>query len=238
MEEEKQKNEMLRKRHLHEDMVATASLPSRFKDATWDDFIADERILESSYVSRLNENGKRYTNEQLRQIVVKIQRVKQQCLRIKEQILDGLSVMTVFTGNTGTGKTLLACIIANDILNAEKTVHYHNASHLVTTITDSEDYSGSIYKYASCDLLIIDNLAGIPSTDNTKRILTDMVDVVYMNSKSLIMISPYPIDNIKHAYYTPVLYDRLFSGINKEMFNIVFDWQSMRGSQFSIGAIK
>lgn len=69
----------------------------------------------------------------------------------------------LFIGNTGLGKTFISNCIANELLNADKTVLYQSASSMLDSIIDykfgKEESSENIYNnILTVDLLIIDDL--------------------------------------------------------------------------------
>jgi len=99
-------------------------------------------------------------------------------------------------GNTGTGKTTLAMLLAKEALAAGKTVAVYFAPKLLTQIrqtyqaTESEDaYDAFFKRLTSVDLLYIDDLGSERHTDWVVEQLYALVNERYENQRSVLVTS-------------------------------------------------
>lgn len=99
-------------------------------------------------------------------------------------------------GNTGTGKTTLAMLIAKQALAEGKTVAVYFTPKLLTQIrqtyqaTDSEDaYDAFFKRLTSVDLLYIDDLGSERHTDWVVEQLYALVNERYENQRSMLVTS-------------------------------------------------
>lgn len=159
---------------------------------------------------------------------------KQFCKKYIENFIQGLSVgrSMIFCGTTGTGKTLLACAIANEII--EK----HQRSVLFTTTIKAirkikSTYSSSsekteqeiINEFLNYDLLILDELGVQFGSDSEKVILFEIINERYQEKKPTIMISNLAYESLRNYVDDRVL-DRMREGGGGVL---IFDWKSKRG---------
>jgi DNA replication protein DnaC len=101
----------------------------------------------------------------------------------------------VFLGGVGTGKTHLACAIANTIRERGNSVLYSTARHAVGAIKDSWR-QGSPYsehetarRFVSPDLLVLDEIGVQFGTDTERLLLFDIIDGRYREMRPTIVIS-------------------------------------------------
>lgn len=99
-------------------------------------------------------------------------------------------------GNTGTGKTTLAMLVAKQALAAGRTVAVYFTPKLLTQIrktyqaTDSEDaYDAFFKRLTSVDLLYIDDLGAERHTDWVVEQLYALVNERYENQRSMLVTS-------------------------------------------------
>ncbi len=99
-------------------------------------------------------------------------------------------------GNTGTGKTTLAMLVAKEALAAGKTVAVYFAPKLLTQIrqtyqaTESEDaYDAFFKRLTSVDLLYVDDLGSERHTDWVVEQLYALVNERYENQRSVLVTS-------------------------------------------------
>lgn len=99
-------------------------------------------------------------------------------------------------GNTGTGKTTLAMLIAKEALAVGKTVAVYFTPKLLTQIrqtyqaTESEDaYDAFFKRLTSVDLLYIDDLGSERHTDWVVEQLYALVNERYENQRSMLVTS-------------------------------------------------
>jgi len=107
-------------------------------------------------------------------------------------------------GNTGTGKTTLAMLLAKEALAAGKTVAVYFTPKLLTQIrqtyqaTESEDaYDAFFKRLTSVDLLYIDDLGSERHTDWVVEQLYALVNERYENQRSMLVTSNADIEEKK-----------------------------------------
>lgn len=94
----------------------------------------------------------------------------------------------IFYGSVGTGKTFIACCIANALIDKGYRCLVTNFSRLVNTIQDlygnRQEYIDSLNRY---DLLIIDDLAAERDTEYMNEIVQTIIDNRYRAKKPVII---------------------------------------------------
>lgn len=98
----------------------------------------------------------------------------------------------IFMGPTGAGKTHYACAVANEVLRVwrfDTDVHvvFFNTNVQLHQVLDSryfrryDPYNTHIQKLERCDLLIVDDLLHVSSTDWAKDVLYRIYEARYQN---------------------------------------------------------
>lgn len=94
----------------------------------------------------------------------------------------------IFTGNVGSGKTFLACCIANDLIDKGHSCLVTNFSELINRLTGmyegKQDYLDELNQY---ELLIIDDLGAERSTDYVDEIVWNIIDARYRKGLPMII---------------------------------------------------
>jgi len=132
-------------------------------------------------------------------------------------------------GSVGTGKTLLACAIIEEL------IPYHRCliikvMDIVRAIKDTwrrdSDKSETqlIERLINIDLLVIDEIGTQFGSDTEKLFIFDIIDGRYQEMKPTILISNLDVDGVKDAIGERCI-DRLREGDGKM---IAFDWESKR----------
>lgn len=139
----------------------------------------------------------------------------------------------IFCGNTGTGKTLLACSIANHIIkNHAKTAVFMNVIDAVRKVKETFNKSSeitereAISRFSKSDLLILDEVGVQFGSDTEKMILFEIINKRYENMKPTILISnlaPKLIEN----YIGERAWDRLKENGGRVC---IFNWTSNRSN--------
>lgn len=131
---------------------------------------------------------------------------------------SALGASLVMCGNTGTGKTHLACCIAKYfILNRDKGAIYARAAQIIREVKDTYSKEALnrevevIGRYSSPDLLIIDEVGVQFGTDTEKVILFDIINARYEKEKSTILISNLAEDKMQEFVGERVI-DRIREG--------------------------
>ncbi len=144
---------------------------------------------------------------------------------LKEQAWASL----IMVGITGTGKTLLACEMAQSLIkNASRSVRYITATGMISEIQASygregKSEEGEILRFVQYDLLILDEIDAIRSTGNASLLLTEIVNRRYNETKPVIAISNQPFGDLARF-----VGDRVYSRLHENAFISAFNWADAR----------
>lgn len=181
-----------------------AYIPDRFVDRTFDNFNA-------------------VTEEQ--------KFVLQQCIEYANRLLtepkESLGSL-ILSGNPGTGKTHLACAIANKVLAANKEVLFVSIRQLIKRVRASWDSEWEtemdvIKRFTKPFLLILDELGVQTGSDNEKQIIFDVINDRYNSFKPMIVISNEDLNGVE-SYLGIRTFDRLC----EKGTALGFTWESYR----------
>jgi len=115
------------------------------------------------------------------------------------------------TGPTGAGKTYVSCAIAQKACRAGYTVVYERATKLFHDLALAKA-DGRYYKIlsnlAKKDLIVIDDFALAPLTDEQRRDLLEIVEERY-NRKSTLIASQVPVDHWHEIIGDPTIADAI-----------------------------
>ena len=137
-------------------------------------------------------------------------------------------------GNTGTGKTHLACAVALCVIKRYGgTARFSSVSEINRLVRESKSYNAKhsetevIEAFGNYDLLIVDEVGIQSGSDAESRALFDVFNARYQNMNPTIFISNLNKDQLKAALGERI-YDRI-----KEGGGVIlgFDWDSYRGKQ-------
>jgi DNA replication protein DnaC len=202
-EEFQRQNDLLKVKKL----IDRSLIPNRFIDRTLDSYIAQ------------NDNQK-----------TALEFSKQYADNFNEVYDCGRSA--IFCGKPGTGKTHLACGIANHIMQ------YHYSALFLTVIKairmikdtwnkDSEEKENQAYaKLVKPCLLILDEVGVQFGSEAEKIILFEIINERYEARKPTILISNLSLTDVKQ-YLGDRIFDRMREDGGKY---ISFDWDSYRGN--------
>ncbi len=136
----------------------------------------------------------------------------------------------VFSGRVGTGKTRLACTIANELIRTGYTVSYAKALGLLIDVKSTFDDNSKktktkiINNCIAPDLLILDEIDVHYGTDYDKKFLYYVISTRYELSKPTILISNLNETDLSKSLGEPTI-DRIYE--NKgTVFS--FNWGSFR----------
>lgn len=100
----------------------------------------------------------------------------------------------LLTGTVGTGKTHLACAIANALLNKLYSVYFGNVVDIISFIRGTYNRDSSLTEEEAVnimtkevDLFIIDDLGKENNTEYTLSMLYQLINRVYENEKPIII---------------------------------------------------
>ena len=172
--------EIINKDRILENKISS-NIPKTFEDMIFDDYVSDPVKLKDIF-----SKGERNSIIGAKEIV----------MEFADAILAGESEMIGLLGKYGTGKTLLACIVGNEVVKAGGKAKMEKAGLLCRKLMNNEEYESIIVKLAENDLLIIDDISSAALTDFTRKSLSDVIDFVKESQKSLIITSNSTVSDI------------------------------------------
>lgn len=183
-----------------DDLMATASIPQKYVDQRFAATTDDQRAV-------------------LRTVQL-----------FRDFILGNQSwAALIMVGITGTGKTLLACQLAQSLIRkASRSVRYITAKGMIGEIQasysdDSKTEEGEIMRFAQYDVLILDELDALPAKENAALLLTEIINRRYNENKPVIVISNQPFDNL-----AKFVGERVHSRLHENSFSCAFGWADFR----------
>lgn len=135
----------------------------------------------------------------------------------------------ILIGITGTGKTLLACQLAQSLMaKASKSVRYITAAGMVSEIQatygrEGKSEESEIMRFAQYDVLILDEIDAIRVKENASLLLTEIINRRYNENKPVIVISNQPFDNL-----AKFVGERVHSRLHENAFTCDFNWSDFR----------
>lgn len=132
-------------------------------------------------------------------------------------------------GENGTGKTLLACELAQSLIDkCSMSVRYCTASQMISEIQATYGREGKseeqeVARFAQFDLLILDELDAIRSTENAALLLTEVINRRYNAERPVAVISNQPLALLKKF-----VGDRVFSRLQENALVCAHDWEDQR----------
>ena len=206
LEEQERKIEQERKRELvKQSNLISSQIPPRFLKANF-----------NNYKTTTKEQGN----------------AKKTCLDYASNFENKLEAGTslVFVGTYGSGKTHLACSIAQEIMKKGYSALYVNTSKALRKVKDTwgggtEKEQEAMNYFIRPDLLILDEIGLQHGSEAEKIILFEILNERYMQCKPTILISNLDINDLKE-YITERVIDRMRDGGGQK---IVFNWESNRG---------
>jgi len=135
----------------------------------------------------------------------------------------------ILSGTTGTGKTLLACDLAQSLIkNAVRSIRYITANGMISEIQASysdekKSQEGEILRFVQYDVLILDEIDAKPDRENANLLLTEVINRRYNEQKPVIAISNQPLTDL--AKYVG---DRVHSRLHENAFICAFTWADAR----------
>jgi len=159
---------------------------------------------------------------------------KKLCLDYANNFLENfkLGKSIILCGTTGTGKTHLACSIANQVIQNKNSAIFINVFKAIDDIKETWSKHSDkterevINNFIKTDLLILDEIGVQFGSDSEKMILFKILNERYSNMKPTILISNLNVEALQEFVGERVI-DRM-----KENGGMIvkFDWKSHRGN--------
>lgn len=184
---------------------SNSQIPKRFQTCTFDNFHADNPGQEKAL-----RVAKAYASDW------------------KQANADGRCL--IFSGKAGTGKTHLACAIANKLTDNAVMAKFFTVTGLLRSIKESFNKdatiteSEAIESLAQIDLLILDEAGMDYGTDFNKTLMFEVLNRRYENMKPTIVMTNLDAGALKE-YFGDRILDRMREGGGKM---IAFNWESQR----------
>lgn len=191
-----------------------SDVPNKFAEARLDDFLIDPSLVKR--------------DDQFKKAHIKAMReTRDLVLRFYEAVVSGMSEQAVFWGPNGTGKSLMACAIVNELIEEGYRARFYYARPLIYQAMDVGEYNHLIDSVADNDLTVIDDLSEISSTEHTRGTMMDIIERIVGGEKSLIITT----NRDNYSTIKKVIgdggYDRIQLSSNGG--TIDFKWPSFRG---------
>lgn len=126
---------------------------------------------------------------------------------------DGSGSNLLFVGGTGLGKTFLSACIANVVADKHFSIAYESASNLFAKLeknrfSPDEESKAETAKFASCDLLIIDDLGTELPGNFVTAALYSLLNDRLLSRKSMLISTNLNVEEIAKRY-SPQIASRL-----------------------------
>lgn len=160
-----------------------SSVPEKFKNATFDDF--NPQI----YINNDHKTRADYCKKMAMKFCVNI-----------ETIIDKGKGLYIYSKSRGSGKTMLASIICNELNKLGQRTKFSSASDVVSEISESwksKDMSEKsvIDRYTQPQILVLDDI-GVRNGDWVDERFFMVIDARYRNNKTTIFTSNYEIERL------------------------------------------
>lgn len=143
-------------------------------------------------------------------------------------IKEGLNIL--ITGKTGVGKTYLACALAQKACRLGFTTSYMRAPRFFQELTVSRvngSYSRLLARLAKFDLLVLDDFALVPVTEEQSRDLLEVTDD-RCGKSSLIVAAQLPVDNWHQTFANKTLADAILDRVVHQSYKLSLEGESKR----------
>lgn len=135
----------------------------------------------------------------------------------------------LFTGDCGTGKTMMASAMVNESARRYQTGAVRTVRQLVRQFEEARDFNSSdseskaLKWLVDLDLLVIDEVGVQKGTNNELMILEEIVDGRYGEMKPTVFLS-----NFSGGQMSEILGVRIVSRIKQDLTQVPFNWSSKR----------
>jgi DNA replication protein DnaC len=163
----------------------------------------------------------------------KSEKVFMACREYVETFADGSGASLLMMGSPGTGKTMLAAIIGQEIIKKHFSFRHTTAMQLVRRVKDSwrkdseESEQGIIDSFVEPALLVIDEIGVQFGSPTEQLFLTEVINDRYELRRPTILMSNLTLSQVTETMGARVI-DR-FRDDGSQF--LVFDWLSYRGKK-------
>jgi DNA replication protein DnaC len=136
----------------------------------------------------------------------------------------------LITGPTGTGKTYLACALAQKACREGYSARYVRVGRLLGELGAARldgSYLSQLRHLAHLDLLVLDDWGVTPLTDASRRDLLEILDDRY-DRKSTLVTSQIPVDRWHEHLADPTLADAILDRLVHNAHRLALSGESMR----------
>jgi DNA replication protein DnaC len=194
-------------------------------DAAW----ARDRL---ATLNNIAEIPARFRGQRFRASTLEQKEVRAMAASFRDCLKDGRCwAALILSGETGTGKTLLACEFAESYISKfGRSVRYITAKGMISEIQSSYGKEGKsedveIDRFVQYDLLILDEIDAVPDRDNAKLLLTEIINRRYGGHRPVIVITNQTLETL--GQYVG---DRVLDRLHDNAFPCSFTWPSFRRS--------
>ena len=125
--------------------------------------------------------------------------------------LRGSNVLML--GTVGSGKTHLACAVANEVIKKGHSALYLTLNEAVLLVTESWKKGGEseikiLRRFCEADLIILDEIGCQRTSDISSSIITAIYDALYREQKPVISLSNLTAEQVCRQL-SPRVYDRI-----------------------------
>jgi len=141
-------------------------------------------------------------------------------------------------GKVGTGKSHLACAVANDVMARGYTAYYTSTARLFTKIRGTWSKSSEISEeqllrqFEQIDLMILDEVGLQRGTDDETRTLHELLEARRLNCKPTILLT-----NLDGANVKQYLGERFWDRLSESGVSVIFNWESHRKQSRDVGGL-
>jgi DNA replication protein DnaC len=146
-------------------------------------------------------------------------------------IRDGLNVL--ITGLTGTGKSYLACALAERACRSGFSAHYVRTARLVHDLAVARgdgSYSRALSRLAKIDLLVLDDWLLAPLKESERRDLLEVIEDRH-ERRSTLITSQLPVKAWHDALGEPTIADSICDRLIHGAYQIDLKGKSMRAER-------
>jgi DNA replication protein DnaC len=141
-------------------------------------------------------------------------------------------------GKVGTGKSHLACAVANNVMARGHTAYFTSTARLFTKIRGTWAKSSEISEeqmlkqFESIDLMILDEVGLQRGTDDEQRTLHELLEARRLNCKPTILLT-----NLDGANVKQYLGERFWDRLSESGVSVIFNWESHRKQSRDVGGL-